>query len=874
MWKNLTRRARITVLLVIHAALPLSLLGILTASQSGEAAQASAAPGFSIKPARPWTASGVRYRNAQEYVVTGKALGRKEKAAAAAVLAHMLVTTEPRTSHEDALKRLADIAASRDATIEYVEIGGWPAVELQFTEALRRRGQAADGSEPVQVPRAITAIAAGNKVLHFDVSLAPEAPLDLLDTAKGVARTATFPKRGNPEEVKRALETLPMEVTRRRSLRQPSEEPVTTPPSSEGAESTRPNQALEVAQGTRRPSDLAPSMAAAAGQAAPGAGNVGAVRVQNGVGELEIAASANAMNVVIASNAALSFSTNRGSTYAAGATGVFGLNDPTLARAVSGNFYLGVIAFPNGTAAHLNVTGCTNAVSRSTDNGANFALQGYSARCPQSGTGLCFPDQEHIAADTVTASGGNDQLYAVWRNFTPAGTPPATCAGIGSGFVAPSISCSQNNGTTWTATAVIPGAGDFPRVAVGRDGSVFVVTLSGNSVLLNRFASCANGLTAAAGFPVTVATLSGAVVCPVSGLDRCNDGNTLSSPTVAPDPANANHLFVSFAERDGAGGERIVTRESTDRGATFPTARTVSANQSTRRFMPWVCSARGAAWTGWYDRRASGAAGASNDLTDYFLGSTLGHEWNLSGNADPQCASGWPCAPRSTNDSESCTIQPQLAGVCRAAGGGGSGNRCDFSSPACPAGETCMGGGGCPKYGDYNGVACSGNFVFAAWASATTPPGVPAGTGLRVFSSTLFVARNGASIWRHTGTPCAGDSCPGWQRLDNNHKTVSIVSAGSRIYQLHNDGWIWQGTGTACSSDSCPGWIRLDNNSKTIAIAAADGQLYQLHNDGWIWRYTGTPCSGDSCPGWQRLDNNPKTTAIAAAGSQLYQLHN
>jgi hypothetical protein len=364
------------------------------------------------------------------------------------------------------------------------------------------------------------------------------------------------------------------------------------------------------------------------------------------------------------------------------------------------------------------------------------------------------------------------------------------------------------------------------------------------------------------------------VACPVPGLDRCNDGNTLSSPTVAPDPGNADHLFVSFAERDGAGGERIVTRESTNRGATFPTARTVSANQSTRRFMPWVCSARGAAWTGWYDRRASGAAGANNDLTDYFLGSTLGHEWNLSGNADPQCASGWPCAPRSTNDSESCSVQPQLAGVCQRAGGGGSGNRCDFSAPGCPAGETCMGGGGCPKYGDYNGVACSGNFVFAAWASATTPPGVPAGTGLRVFSSTLFVARNGASIWRHTGTPCTGDSCPGWQRLDNNHKTMAIVSSGNRIYQLHNDGWIWHGTGTACTGDSCPGWTRLDNNSKTIAIAAADGQLYQLHNDGWIWRYTGTPCSGDSCPGWQRLDNNSKTIAIAGAGSQLYQLHN
>ena len=84
-----------------------------------------------------------------------------------------------------------------------------------------------------------------------------------------------------------------------------------------------------------------------------------------------------------------------------------------------------------------------------------------------------------------------------------------------------------------------------------------------------------------------------------------------------------------------------------------------------------------------------------------------------------------------------------------------------------------------------------------------------------------------------------------------------------RLYQLHRDGWIWQHTGTPCSGDSCPGWVRLDNNSKTVAIAAAGNQLYQLHRDGWIWRYTGTPCSGNSCPGWERLDNNPKTVAIA-----------
>jgi hypothetical protein len=136
----------------------------------------------------------------------------------------------------------------------------------------------------------------------------------------------------------------------------------------------------------------------------------------------------------------------------------------------------------------------------------------------------------------------------------------------------------------------------------------------------------------------------------------------------------------------------------------------------------------------------------------------------------------------------------------------------------------------------------------------------------------------GSPIWMYTQTPCTGNSCPGWRKLDNNPKTVAIAAAGGHhdqnLYQLHNDGWIWRYTGAPCVDDSCPGWQRLDNNTKTVAIAAAGAQLYQLHNDGWIWRYTGLPCSGDSCPGWQRLDRNSKTVAIAAAGNQLYQLHN
>ena len=795
----------------------------------------------------PWTPSGVKYSNAHELVVTKQApapLGAPEPGKMVqSVLARVLITTEPRSNHEDAIKRLQDIAASRLETARFVEIGGWPAVELEFKEPLPRRGNEqgeAQGPSPL-IQRSITAIAMDDKLVKFDTSLAPDASPDLLQQAHTITRSAQFTRRANPEAVRQTLQKLQQEEIQRKAPRRPPgevrEQPLENP--------------IRAQQST-----------------------TGTVRVQAGFGELEVAASPrNALNIVLASNGGLSFSTNRGASFSAGNTGVFGLNDPTLARAASGNFYLGVIAIPTGTTAQLNVTGCTNAVSRSTNNGSTFALMGYSARCPSTGTGLCFPDQEHIAADAVNTSGGNDQLYAVWRNFTPSGTV-ATCGGIGSGFVTASITCSQNNGTTWTATAAIPGAGDFPRVAVARDGNVYVTTVSGNSILLNRFTSCANGLTAATGFPVTVATMSGAVACPVSGLDRCNDGNTLSSPTVAPDPDDATRLFVTFAETDGAGGERIVTLESTNRGASFPRRTTVNGGSSARRFMPWSCSTRGRAWVGWYDRSAA-VQGTSNDLTDYFFGSApFGSAFNLTNNADPQCASGWGCSVRNPSvtppgDSESCSVQPQLAGRCSIGGAA-----CDFSN-GCPAGQgMCQGGSGCPKYGDYNGVACAGDSVVAAWASATAPAGLPAAPGIGIYSTPIFLNGEGAAIWRYTGTPCTGNSCPGWQRLDNNPKTISIASSGNQLFQLHNDGWIWRYTGTPCSGDSCPGWQRLDNNSKTVAIAGGGGQLYQLHNDGWIWRYTGVPCSGNSCPGWERLDNNPKTQEIVAVGDCLYQRHN
>ncbi len=201
----------------------------------------------------------------------------------------------------------------------------------------------------------------------------------------------------------------------------------------------------------------------------------------------------------------------------------------------------------------------------------------------------------------------------------------------------------------------------------------------------------------------------------------------------------------------------------------------------------------------------------------------------------------------------------------------------DYSSTAFiyASGEAVTRPGGHPLAGSagsiwrYTGTPCRG-VSCPGWEridSNPSPVAIVAGAGK------LYQLHDDGTIWRFTGAPCDGESCPGWELLDRNRKTAALVASGDELFQLHNDGMVWRFTGALCSRQSCPGWELLDRNRKTVALAAGRGQLYQLHNDGMVWRYTGTPCRTDSCPGWQRLDRNPKTAALVASGNELFQLH-
>ncbi len=657
-----------------------------------------------------------KFANAQELVTPPPKPGT-------APLARTLVTVERRRDHAEAVQRLAEIAGAVNAAPTFLQIGGWPAVQRRFTAPLPLVARAGEIAGPTKIATfTTTAVAVGNLVVRLETTVAPDADQKLSGEAEAMARQLISPAPRNPLQSQQ--EVLKLRQGARKLIRPRIAPPAAKPPASETAVST---------QALTQPT---------------------AALVTGGVGEIEVGGSNSGQNVVVATNAGVAVSSNAGASFPTFfPRGNFfpfpNFGDPSVAVGATGNFYVSYIGVPDGTAAAGGVSGCAISVGVSGNNGAAWSFGGHAAFCPMSGNPLCFTDQEHIAADRINrVSTGADQVYAVWRNFTPVTVlgigAPSTCTGITGGAVTPSISCSRTGAGTWGAPVAL-GSGDHPRVTVGSDGSVYAIELDWSNIMLHKFTSCDRGFAPVAGFPVRVASIN-LPNCPVSGLDRCT-GEGLSSPTLAADDTNPNHLYVSFAQRSASGtGDDIVVMDSLDGGLHWRSGVAVNSAVSARRFMPWVCAMGGTAYTGWYDRRAS--TSSTNDATDYFQGSaflrsgvlTAGTERNLSGTPDPQCASGWPFGSDAANDSESCSTQPQIAGRCaRILIGGGSGAACDLSSGPCPFGETCNTfGGGVPKYGDYNGIGCGGNRVFSAWASATAPSGVTApGTGIRVFDDVL-----------------------------------------------------------------------------------------------------------------------------------------
>ncbi len=693
-------------------------VAVLSAATAALAGQSAPAPlvhdleikarGIHVRYPAGWTVGPHRYTNADELW----------QVPAAGKAARIMITTETRINHKDAVQRLFEIASEEPVTSTMLEIGGWPALQRRQLAEKPIRGQRADRMKgPEMILRVTTAIAAGDVLIRLEASIPPERAAELADAVESIGRSAAFPRRGDPDVVTREVRDL-----RRRHA-------------------------------VPRPSPSAP-----AGDDQPGAGpSAGAIQGDAGAAvralangaEISVTVSNNGRNVVVGSNSGYTVSSDAGVTFSALRFPTIPISvngDPSIAVGASGNFYYALIGFPSTTQNSTVMT-------VSTDNGQTFNFRSNAVVCTNESTppappipGACFADQEHIAADRVN-SGTGDQVYSTWRNFDATDQDPA-------------LVCTSDSATNWSGVTNV-GSGVKPRIGVGQDGFVYVIYLSGSNVMINKFSSCANGLAAQAGFPRVVATIA-EVTCPVPGLDRCTGRNTLASYTVDVDDTNANHVYAAFATNTSNNvNENVVVRDSTDGGTTWPRAVQVNGGGNARRFMPWMCTLGGTAHVTWYDRRF---AAATNDLTDFFRGSAFvdgasnlvaGAEVRVTQVADPQCAAGWPCATDRITDSEGCTVQPQPAGVCKILPipnpDTSSNNRCDFSdcgvcsagvcvgtatacgtnadctrdpSCGCPAAENCTIGRGCPKYGDYNYSACAAGRIYSVWASATSPPDV------------------------------------------------------------------------------------------------------------------------------------------------------
>ena len=596
-----------------------------------------------------------------------------------------------RTDHADAVSQLAEYAKESSQPPTFLAIGGWPA--LQRVQLVKRPQP---GNAPVFPDRNMvqitTAVAADNLLVRLEGDLPSNADQQLKDLVLAIGQSLMFQSAGNPAQVQQELNKLQSLPGRRDS----------------------PHARVAPPEAATKPSSNAKAASASAPIFPP-------VQLNNlgNNGELEIAVSNNGTNIVVAKQSGFVTSNDGGQTFPFNGNLPVNDGDSSLAFGQSGNFYHAALAcFGGSCAAPCPANSNCVEIAASTTNGQTFGALVNAVVCPNSGTGACSSDQEHIGADRVNPGVGGDSVYMAFRDLSGSAN----------------VTCSPDSGATWAPRLALEGGSDFPRVTVGQDGFLYVIYRNGGNIRIDKFNACTTSGTqmtrAPGGFPFTVSGFTDFAGCEImngfGGLDRCNDGNILSSPTVTVDDTNANHVYAAWANNTAANNENTLVADSTDGGVNWRAAVTINTNATTRRFMPWACASGGSAFVTWYDRRA--ATATNNDLTDYFAASAglsggnlvpNNDEFKISTTSDPQCNL-WPAAPRSTWDSENCSVQPENAGRCSIS----TNIPCDFSGDGtqCPMGETCQTGGGAPKYGDYNGNACVlGRFytVFASGAGLT-----------------------------------------------------------------------------------------------------------------------------------------------------------
>jgi hypothetical protein len=682
---------------------------------------------------KPWQNVHTPTRNLVELVLPAPGVPHGPRA-------RVLITTETRSDHSAALRRLQEIAAEQAGQAGYIDVCGWPALERRSLVELKHpiadeRPRESIHSELSKTTVVTVAVAAGDFIVRYEGTLRPDVPVAVAEQIVALARKLQCSAKRPAGQTQRELRMLKRTQLKLRN----------SPGSSSSA----------------GPSPQAPSL------------------LVPGHGELQIAVSNDGKHVFVGTNISETsdrFSKDGGVTFGLTTTkwGFVDTSDPSVGVGPTDHFYLSKMGIKPPVS-------CTASVALSIDGGNNFSFAGDAAVCPWTGNNVCSPDQPQMAVDRKNEAAGGDQLYMVWRNFEPmlfSSVP--NCNALNNGTSAPVISCSQDSGKTWGLRTSV-GTGDVGRVTVGGDGSVYVTFISSGNLMINKFSSCASGLQQKPDFPRVIAAMNG-VFCPVPGLDRCTP-ETEASPQPAVDDTDPQHVLVAYANNDGNPNENVIVRGSRNGGHDWTESVNMNSKVNARRFLPWICVTEGVAYVTWYDR--SVATQKNPDWTAYFLNTgtgqplKAGNERNVSQASDPQCASGWPGSADTMSAVNGCPAGTKpIPGVCKNGFGSGSLNACTSSAPACPNLESCqaVGAGGSAKYGDYNGNACSRGGVYVAWASGMPPPNVGGPLGaLSIYTDRL----NYASCGQQNQACCfEGSQCNSASLVCQNHDNTCVSCGG------------------------------------------------------------------------------------------------
>src|SRR5512132_2960619 len=309
-----------------------------------------------------------------------------------ASIPRLMVTTETTADHAAALRRVFDIASEAPAaTTQFLAIGGWAGMQRRQIRPVEQPDAIPAPATRATYIRTTTAVAVGATVVRLE-GFIPAGAIAFVETeVRAIGAGMAFTSQGEVDQTSQDVDHLRSTWQSRPSTPQPS--------SPEGVSS----------QGEAPPTELTSTELN--------------IRVNNSTShdsEIEVAVSTDGRHIVVGNNSRdWSYSNDGGKTWTSGGTlaqpaGFFAVNgDPSLSFGRSGAFYYAFIGYPDTNASAARDE-CSTAIDASTDNGQNFGFRGNAVYCNDSGT-ICFPDQEHIAADRFNSSaGGGDQVYSVW----------------------------------------------------------------------------------------------------------------------------------------------------------------------------------------------------------------------------------------------------------------------------------------------------------------------------------------------------------------------------------------------------------------------------------------------------------------------------